>query len=110
MRCAGHKCWAVKMPQLLRSVVLSAPVSLVEWQQKLVPHVGIPQSILSIFADAYLNELRVDARQFNDLSVLGKLLDPVEVRENIQENEALRIHVPSQKHIFEQIVNREIVF
>lgn len=45
-----------------------------------------------------------------ELEIFIEILDSLEARNECQQYEALGIHVSAQKHIFAEVVNREVVF
>jgi len=98
-----------RMSQLFRSFILGRLITLIHAKDPLFPAITSTQPVLAILAGAVLNGGRLLADKFKKLNVSRHLLETIKSRNEVESNESLRIHVTAEVHVFEQIVDREVV-
>ena len=94
---------------LRRAVIPRGWVALFHAEDPLLPVLGLANSVEAVRADNKLDVKGTRANEADDLGVLRELLDSIEVLQDAQEDESLRVHVFPQEHIFAEIVHREVV-
>lgn len=95
-------CW--------RALVLCGLITLIHRKDPLFPSISRAQSIISVFTEMIFNISQLAATLTKELEIFSEILDSLEARNECQQYEALGIHVSAQKHIFAEVVNREVVF
>lgn len=92
------------------SFALSRGVTLVNRENPLRPVLSWAQSVDAVFADVVLDIAKLTRDVAKEFIVLGQSLDPLEVGNEVQCNESLRVHVLPEEQVLAQVVNGEVVF
>jgi hypothetical protein len=91
------------------SVILSSRFALIHGKNPLLPLLSGAQTVDTIITSLVLNVAELAGNMAEKFKVFGEGLDTLEASENVQGNEALRIHLLTEEHVLAHVVNREVV-
>ena len=92
-----------------RSIVPGSSVTLVNRQNPLLPVPSFAYSIDTIVPGEELDVWRLPADGANSVNIFRERLDAVEILQDMQKHEALRVHLLPQEDVLAQVVHREVI-
>lgn len=92
-----------------RSLMLSRRVAHVHRENPLLPVLPWPQSVNTVLAGVVLEMADLTTDMSEEVKVLGQRFDPLEIGDEAQWHESLRVHMFPEEQVLAQVVNREVV-